>query len=201
MAGQVVVRGRRRRRWPARVAGLLGTAALLGSGVAIAYMVMPSEGEEAVVPSAPAATPEHGNKKNKKPRRHELTRAEKRIRAAAVATLTAQGYEPVRLADYDIRDELRVLIGRPAIDDAGDRRAFFFVRREYIGHDSDSASASLRVVRSGERTVTLSYGLYDPGDQRCCPHGGHARVRFRLKGGTLSPQGEIPALAERVPAS
>jgi hypothetical protein len=181
------------------VAGLLGTAALLGSGVAIAYMVMP-ESEETVVPSAPAATPEPGSK-NKKPRRHELTRAEKRIRAAAVATLTAQGYEPVRLADYDVRHELRVLIGRPAVDDAGDRRAFFFARRRYLGHDSDAASASLRVVRSSERTVTLSYGLYDPGDQRCCPHGGHARVRFRLQGETLTPQGEIPALAERVPAS
>ena len=48
----------RRRRWPSRVLGLLATAALLGSGAAIATMVIP-ERDVAALPEAPAATPPH----------------------------------------------------------------------------------------------------------------------------------------------
>jgi LppP/LprE lipoprotein len=187
----------RRRRWPARVAGLLGTAALLGTGVAIAVMVMPAPKEEAVVPSAPAATPEAEPAAKKK--RPALTRAQRRARANAVAVLTQQGFEPARLGDYRPRDELRVLIGVPATDDAGPRRAFFFVGRTFIGHDSESPSANLRVVRTGDRSVTLRYGLFEPGDRRCCPSGGYGRVRFRWNGEALAPADEIPPASARVP--
>jgi hypothetical protein len=180
------------------VAGVLGTAALLGSGAAIAVMVMPSNSEEAVVPSAPAATPTR--EAAEPPPKPKLTAAQRRARREAAAVLTAEGFEPVRLSDYEPEDELRVLIGRPAVDDAGDQRAFFFVRREFIGHDSETASAKLRVVRTGEKAITLAYGLYEPGDRRCCPKGGTARVRFRWDGETLAPQGEIPLPTARVPA-
>jgi LppP/LprE lipoprotein len=187
-----------RRRWPARVAGLLGTSALLGSGVAIALMVMPSPKEEAVVPTAPAATPAP-DAEPPKPRKPKLTRAQRRARGAAVAVLTQQGFEPVRLGDYNPRNKLRVLIGRPATDDAGPRRAFFFVDGRFIGHDSDAPSARLQVARARDRAITLSYGLYEPGDRRCCPKGGTARVRFRWDGATLAPQDEIPLAHLRVP--
>jgi LppP/LprE lipoprotein len=179
------------------VAGLLGTAALLGTGAAIAVMVLPTSGDETGVPSAPAATPTPEPAAAKKPR---LTRAQRRARRAAVAVLALQGFEPVRLADYDARDELRVLLGLPATNDAGPRRAFFFVGRRFIGHDSDAASANLRVVRTGDRSVTLRYGLFEPGDRRCCPSGGYGRVRFRWNGEALVPAGEIPPPSARVPA-
>jgi hypothetical protein len=193
-----MVSGARRRRWPARIAGLLGTAALLGSGVAIAVMVVPSSKEEAIVPAAPAATPAP-TAAPQKPRKPALTRAQRRARRGAVAVLTQQGFEPVRLADYEPRNELRVLVGRPATDDAGARRAFFFAGGRFIGHDSQAPSARLAVVRARDRSVTLSYGLYEPGDRRCCPGGGNARVRFRWDGVVLAPQDEIPLAHLRVP--
>jgi LppP/LprE lipoprotein len=191
----------RRRRWPARVAGLLGTAALLGTGAAIAVMVVPSPKEQSVVPAAPAATPTPEPKqKQKQKRRPQLTRAQRRARNAAITTLTRQGFEPVRLADYDARDELRVLLGLPATDDAGPKRAFFFVGRRFIGYDSTTPSANLRVVKTDNRSITLRYGLYEPEDRRCCPRGGYVRVRYRWDGATLEPRGEIPPPSERVPA-
>jgi hypothetical protein len=180
---------------------LLGTAALLGTGAAIALMVMPSPNDESAVPSAPAATPTAEPAAAKKPRRPRLTRAQRRARAAAVAVLTREGYEPVRLADYDARAELRVLLGVPGDGDGGARRAFFFVDREFVGYDSGSPSAALRVVRAGDRSVTLRYGLYAPEDEPCCPSDGYARVRFRWDGGALAPVDEIPAASERVPAA
>jgi LppP/LprE lipoprotein len=180
------------------VAGLLGTAALLGSGVAIAVMVVPSSKEETLVPAAPAATPTP-TAGRQKPRKPALTRAQRRARREAVAVLTQQGFEPVRLADYKPRNGLRVLIGRPAAEDAGPRRAFFFVGGRFIGHDSDAPSARLRLVRARDRAVTLSYRLYEAGDRRCCPGGGTARVRFRWDGGALAPQDEIPPAYLRVP--
>jgi hypothetical protein len=188
----------RRRRWPARIAGLLGTAALLGTGVAIGVMVVPSSRESAIVPAAPAATPTP-TAAPEKPRKRTLTRAQRRARREAVVVLTQQGFEPVRLADYDPRHELRVLVGRPGTDDAGPRRAFFFADGEFIGYDSEAPSARLEVVRARNRSVTLSYGLYEAGDRRCCPGGGNARVRFRWDGAALAPQDAIPLAHLRVP--
>ena len=178
------------------MAGLLGTAALLGTGVAIAVMVLPPSGDKTAVTSAPAAGPAAAEKS----RRPQLTRAQRRARRAAVALLARRGFEPVRLADYDPRDDLRVLLGAPTADDAGTRTAFFFVGRKFAGRDSDSPSANLRVVRTGERSVTLRYGLYEPGDRRCCPNGGSDQVRFRWDGEALAPADEIPAASARIPA-
>jgi LppP/LprE lipoprotein len=186
-----------RRRWPARVAGLLGTAALLGSGVAIAVMVMPSPSEER---EAPAATPaDEGAAAKAEPPKPKLTPGQRRARRAAIEMLAGEGFEPVRLRDYDFDRELRVLIGRPADDDDGARRAFFFVRREFVGYDSDSPSSNLRVTRGKQRSVTLAYGVYSPGDRRCCPNGGTVRVRFVWDGFTLAPQSELPDPFVRIP--
>jgi hypothetical protein len=185
MEGRETVLGRGRF-WMRRIAGLAGTAALLGSGVAIAVMVVPSGGDDEVVPAAPAATPEP---KERKPSKPKLTTGERRSRRAALATLSEQGYEPVRVADYDPKADLRVLVGRDA---DGARRAFFFAGRTYLGNDSEFASRRVRVVRSGRRSVTLAYRLYEPADRPCCPRGATAQVRFRWTGETLAPQGELP---------
>jgi LppP/LprE lipoprotein len=187
-----VTRGHRRR-WPARVAGVLGTAALLGTGAAIAVMILPSQGDKAV-PAAPAATPEEDSGP-------KLTRAERRARRAAVATMAERGLRPLRLADYQPGNRLRVLISRPSDDKDGPRRAFFFAGRRFAGTDADAPSGQLRVVRSGDRSITLAYGLYEAGDRRCCPQGGTARVRFRLNGRRVAPRGEVPPAAARLPAA
>jgi hypothetical protein len=190
------VRGPRRRRWPARVLALLATTALLGSGAWIVVMVMPAPTEDGAAPAAPAATATPGRAAGKK-RKPQLTATQRRARAAALATLTEQGYRPVRLRDYVAGNKLRVLIGR---DDAGAQRAFFFLRREFIGHDDVAASRRVRVARARDRSVTLAYGLYEPGDHPCCPKGGIARVTFRWSGEALEPGGAIPPAALRVPA-
>jgi LppP/LprE lipoprotein len=191
---------RERRRWPARLAGLLGTAVLLGTGVAIALMVVPPQGEEVAATPAPAATPPPDEAAQKRPRKPKLTPAQRRARREAVETLTSEGYEPVTLRDYKVRNELRVLIGRPVVEDAGPRRAFFFVGGEFIGFDSDFPSARLEVVRAGDRAVTLAYGVYEAEDRRCCPSGGNVRVRFRWDGAALAPDTTLPDAFVRVPA-
>ena len=149
-----------RRRWPSRILGVLATAALLGTGVAIAVMVIPDAEE------APAAT--------QKP---HLTKAQKAARKAAVATLAEQGYEPVRLADYRPKADLRVLVGR---SDTGAMRAFFFSDGEFIGNDDPSTSGSLRVTRARRDAVTLAYKLTT---------GGSEQVRFELVNGVITATG------------
>jgi hypothetical protein len=173
------IRVPRRRRWPSRVLGLLATAALLGSGAAIAMMVIP-ERDVAVVPAAPAATPGPVAKKQ-----HGLTNAQKQARHEAAATLREQGYEPVRLADWKPAHELRVMIGRA---DTGALRAFFFLRREFVGNDDPSSSGKLRVARAGARGITLAYGLTT---------GGTEKVRFEWRDGNLQPTAQVPPATVR----
>ena len=163
------------RRWPSRLLGLLATAALLGSGAAIALMVMP-EREAAVTPPLAAVTPAPVAKKKKT----GLTKTQKQARHEAAVTLRAQGYEPVRLADWKPAHELRVMVGRA---DTGALRAFFFVRREFVGNDDPSSSVKLRVARVGARGITLAYGL---------TAGGTQKVRFEWRDGQLQPTGVVP---------
>jgi hypothetical protein len=168
-----------RRRWPLRLLGLLATAALLGSGAAIAVMVIP-EREVAAVPAAPAATPAPVAKK-----KHGLTAAQKQARHEAAVTLREQGYEPVRLADWKPAHELRVMVGRA---DTGALRAFFFLRREFVGNDDPSSSGKLRVASVGARGITLAYGLET---------GGTEKVRFEWRDGELQPNAPVPPVTLR----
>jgi hypothetical protein len=163
----------RRRRWPARVLGVLATAALLGTGVAIALMVMPGPAEEeaAVQPTpAPAAEQPKAEKRG-------LTKSQRADRRAAVGTLTEQGFEPVRLKDWRPNNDLRVLIGET---DTGAMRAFFFVKRDFVGNDDVSTSSQLRVSTVGDEAITLAYGLST---------GGTEKVRFEWVDGTLQATG------------
>ena len=161
-----------RRRWPSRILGLLATAAFLGTGVAIALMVMP-EPEEQVVPQASPA-PAPAPAKAHKP---ALSKRQLAARRAAVRTLVEQGYDPVRLADWRPRNQLRVLIGE---SDTGAMRAFFFNGREFVGNDDASSSSKLRVAKVGDEAITLAYGITT---------GGSEKVRFEWLDGTLQATG------------
>ena len=179
----------RRRRWPSRILGVLATAALLGTGVAIATMVIPKPEQETAVPSTPEAVTEPA------PAKAGLTEAQKAARKAAVTTLNEQGFKPVRIADWHPEHTMRVLIGR---DDTGAERAFFFVKRRFVGNDDAAASASVRVSAARKNGVTLTYRLFGPVDQACCPKGERVKVTFRWQDGTLVPAAEIPPAFERV---
>ncbi|HEX5621137.1 MAG TPA: LppP/LprE family lipoprotein [Solirubrobacteraceae bacterium] len=167
---------RRRRRWPRRILGVLATLAFLGSGAAIAYMVIPQEEEPTPAPVQQDAAVKGAT--NAKP---ALTRAQKRARRDAVAQLAQEGYEPVRLADWRPKAPLKVLVGR---SDTDAMRAFFFADGEFIGYDDKTTSNHLRVVKAGGNAVTLAYKLSD---------GTTAKIRFEYADGTLTPSEPVPA--------
>jgi LppP/LprE lipoprotein len=177
----------RRRRWPSRILGVLATAALLGTGVAIALMVIPRPEEETPATTLPEATPA--------PAKQGLTDAQRAARRAAVTTLNEQGFKPVRIADWHPEHTLRVLIGR---DEEGAERAFFFVKRRFVGNDDATASASVRVNAARENGVTLTYRLFGPVDQACCPTGERVKVTFRWQDGKLVPAADVPPAFDRV---
>jgi len=178
-----------------RLLGVLATGALLALFATAVVTFMPDRGQETVVTAAPAATPEPAAAKKKKAakKKPKLTRAQRRARTAAVATLSELGYRPVTLKDYRADKTLRVLIGRGE----GGQRAFFFAGGRYLGNDAGDDSRRIEVVRAGNRSVSLAYKLFDEGDKPCCPSGGKARVLFRWDGESLAAQTAIPPSSER----
>ena len=80
----------------------------------------------------------------------------------------------------------------------GAERAFFFVKRRFVGNDDAAASASVRVTAARENGVTLAYRLYEPTDEACCPKGERVKVPFRWQDGTLAPVAAVPPAAERL---
>jgi LppP/LprE lipoprotein len=187
-------------RWARRILGVAGTAAVLAVGGVSASLVLTSDDDEVVVP-APAATPVAAKPTLAKERRPRLTARQRNERRRAVDQVRREGYTPVKLADYHADHVLRVLIGRPVGTTPTGLRAFFFVRGEYIGQDSTSASLKLRPGRQLEREITLVYTLYEEGDRECCPKGGETRVHFRWTGDALEPREPIPPDFERMPAA
>jgi hypothetical protein len=187
-------------RWARRIVGLLATAALLGSGVAIATMVMPDPGRDSVVEAAPAATPEKAKPTptpaKKKAKKKGPTKAQLAVRKAAVAEVRSKGYTTLTLGDYDFKATLRVLIARPVGDAAGGYRAFFFLKETFLGNDSLGPSSLLKVSRQRKTSVTLSYGVYATGDTAGQPSG-RKRVRFQLEGGGIRALDPIPLDAAR----
>ena len=183
-------------RWARRITGLVATAALLGTGVAVATMVVPDDGQEtALTPTeAPAATPVKDKPKKKKAAKKKPkgpSKAQLAQRKAAVAVVRQQGFTTLKQSDYDFKATLRVLIGRPVGDAAGGHRAFFFNKGTFLGNDATGPSTKLSVYKQGKVTVTLSYGVYGPGDSPGDPSE-RKRVRFRLQGGALTPLDTVP---------
>jgi hypothetical protein len=181
-----------------RLMGVTATSALLAIFAWVLLSIYAERhGEEAAAPAAPAATPAPAAKKekagSKKASKPKLTPSQRRDRAAAVATLSELGYRPVTVRTYDPDHVLRVLIGK---GDAG-RRAFFFAGGKYLGSDAADDSAAVRVVRAGNRSVSLAYRLFAEDDRPCCPSGARVRVLFRWDGEKLAPQTAIPPSAQR----
>ena len=187
-----------------RLIGLAATGLLLAVGVAVVVLVTRDNGSDPPETfAAPSATPRPAAKakKRERPRRPRLTNAQRASRDAAVTQLRSQGFEPVALADYKPRQSLRVLIGRPkASTGVRGRRAFFFVREEYLGTDAAEPSLRVRVLRQRDGVVTLNYTLFSPGDKPSKPTGGTARVRFAIADGRLIPRDPLPPVASRLPS-
>ncbi len=190
----------RAHKWARRVVAVLATAGFLGVGVAATLMVLPDSdsGEESLLDSAPAATPTAApaRKAHKPSKPKGPTKAQKAQLKSALAQLRTQGYTTTRQADYDFKDTLRVLIGRPVGDAGGGSYAFFFLRDRFLGRDALSPSGKLHVARSSKTTLTLSYGTYVAGDSLCCPSG-RAKVRFRLEGDRVHALDFIPDAGAR----
>jgi hypothetical protein len=185
----------------ARAIGLAATVLLLGVGVAVVAMVTSGGGKSSreTLAATPTTTATAAARKPR-PRRPRLTNAQKASRNAAVAQLRRQGFEPVAIDDYKPREALRVLIGRPkASTTVPGRRAFFFLREQYIGTDAATPSARLKVARQSGGQITLAYKRYAVGDKACCPSDGTVRVRFAMSGGRLQPLDAIPPVTARMP--
>ena len=95
-----------------------------------------------------------------------------------------------------------MIVGKPK-SSAGvrGRRAFFFVRRDYLGTDAASPSLRVKVLRQRDGVITLGYKLYLSGDKPSHPTGELAKVRFTISDGRLVPQDQIPPAASRLPPS
>jgi hypothetical protein len=186
----------------ARLIGLLATAVLLAVGVTVVLMVTRDNGTDPPETFAqPNPTPAP-KKQAAKPKRPKLTPAQRASRDAAVKQLRGQGFEPVSLADYKTGQSLRVLVGKPkASTGVRGRRAFFFVRRDYLGTDAASPSLRVRVLRQRDGVITLGYRLFLSGDKPSKPTGELAKVRFTISDGRLVPQDQIPPAASRLPPS
>jgi hypothetical protein len=185
-------------RWARRILGLLATAALLATGVAVATMVLPERnGSSAAAAAAPSATPaahkpaKASHKKAVKRKPKGLTKAERAARTSALTELRNQGYTTTKASDYDPKATLRVLIGRPVGDAAGGEYAFFFNRDQFIGKDALAPSSLLRVDKHGKLSVTLVYGVYVSGDIAGRPTD-RAKVRYRLEAGGIHALDNIP---------
>jgi hypothetical protein len=190
---------RQRFRWARRIVGLIATAAFIGVGVAIAQMVLPDGGSnEPAVAATSTATPVKEKaakkttaKRKKKAKPKGPTKAQREALKAAVAVVRQKGFTTLKQSDYDPKATLRVLIGRPVGDAAGGSRAFFFLKDAFLGNDALGPSSKLTAAKTGKLTVTLSYGVYSPGDSTGQPSG-RKRVRFRLEGTRIHALDTIP---------
>jgi hypothetical protein len=176
-------------------AGLLGAAVLMGTWIAPHRETESSALSSLPATTAPAKAKDKGAAKKAKAkakaRKRKLTAKQLAARASAVTLLRTQGYLPTRESDYDPRHQLRVLVGYRNGDPLGPRRAFLFAGNRFIGHDATAGSSKLAVGKSGNRWVTLAYGVYAPGGKVCCPTS-TTKVRFTWNGSALTPQGAIP---------
>jgi hypothetical protein len=156
---------RRGGRWARRIAGVLGTAALLAVGIAMLSMItgLAQESTPVAAPAA-AATPAKADGKGAKRARAKAKAAAKArakaraARADAVAFLRGRGYVPVTEAAYRTRNVLRVLVGYRNGDPGGPRRAFLFSGTAFVGYDAPYGSSAIDVAKAGRRWVVLDYG-------------------------------------------
>ena len=190
-------------RWTRRIIGLLATAAFIGVGVVSLQMILPSSGEKSnAAASAPTPTATPKAKKSSKHKKAAvkkqtgLTRSQRAAREAAVKAMRGQGFTTTKVSDYDPKATLRVLIGRPVGDAAGGYQAFFFTKTGLVGRDAHQPSTQLKVTKKAKNAITLTYGIYQSGDQPGSPSGSR-NVKFVLENGVLTPQDAIPLQGSR----
>lgn len=122
--------------------------------------------------------------------------------AQAVATVKAHGYTPDDTSQYHPDQTLRVLVSTyTGSNDGYDQHAFFFLDGRYIGTDTSTPSAGIKLVSQSDTEATLAYRLYRPGDPLCCARGGEADVRFQLNNGRLVALDPIPPVNSSTGAS
>jgi hypothetical protein len=110
---------------------------------------------------------------------------------AAEQVLAARGYDVLTEHDWRPDRTRKVLVGiRRAPPRA--ELAFLFAGSRFIGTDTRDPSGAIEVVGQGERSVTLGYGIYRPGDALCCASGGTAQVTYAWNGTRLTPLQPIP---------
>jgi hypothetical protein len=179
--------------------GLIATGAFVAVGVVSAQMILPDpDSDAAAVVATPTPTPKAKKATKKKPAKKKpkgLTKAQKQARADAVDYVRTQGFTTLKAADYNPKARLRVLIGRPVGDAAGGHTAFFFTKTGFVGKDAQGTSTVLKISRQTSSTITLSYGVFKPGET--LKPTGRKRVRFKLEGAILTPLDTVPAQTER----
>ena len=120
----------------------------------------------------------------------------------AVAVVKAHGYTPDDTSSYHPNQTLQVLLAtRTGSEDGYTQQAFFFLDGRYIGTDTSTPSAGIKLVSQGDTEATLAYHLYRAGDPLCCARGGEATVRFQLNNGRLVPLNPIPPAHSSTSAS
>ncbi len=177
------------------VAGLVGLFLIL---IVIVVMISgggDDEGEKtASEPKATAtATPKPTRTPKPKPTAVPLTPDEKLDRQDDIDIVRSRGFDVVKKTDWKPKDTLQVLIGRSS---SGGELAFFFVDGQYLGNDSSDASSRLRVKSTDDVSVTLRYGIYEPGDTAAKPSDDFD-IDFRYEGGRVQPSSAIPAVSQR----
>ena len=157
-----------------RILGLLATAALLGSGVAIATMVMPAREDDGA--AAHAAARRRGQAgRQKKPA--ALTKAQKRARHAARSRRCASRATS-RCGSPTGGRRRAARAGRARPTPARCARSSSSAR-EFVGHDDPATSSNLRVAKSGQATRSRSPTASAPAAPR--------RSAFELQDGALAP--------------
>lgn len=111
----------------------------------------------------------------------------------AEQTLDTRGFATLTERDFQPDQPLKVLIGVRRDADGGAQQAFFFYGDRYIGTDTKLPSGRVAVSGQQGSAVTLTYGLYAPGDAIDSPSAGSADVTFRWTGTALEPQSTIPS--------
>src|SRR3954454_14766578 len=190
-------------RWTRRIIGLLATAAFIGVGVVSLQMILPNSSDKSSAAAStptPTATPKKAkkptNKKAAKKAGSGLSAAQRKAREEAVKEMRGQGFTTTKLSTYDPKATLRVLIGRPVGDAAGGYQAFFFTKDGLVGRDAHQPSTKLKVTKKSKNAITLTYGIYQSGDQAGSPSGSQ-NVKFVLVNGVLTPQDAIPLQGSR----
>jgi hypothetical protein len=182
---------------------VLGVAGVIGLFVVLIVIVAliggagdkPADNQRAATAPTATATSTPRPTPTPSPTPKPLTPNQKLDRQDDIDVVRSRGYAVVKKTDWHPQDTLQVLVGRSS---SGSEFAFFFVNGDYLGNDSTSPSARVRVKKTDDLEVTLSYGVFVPGDTTK-PSGTPITVTFRYAGGRVTPLSALPSPQQRTP--